>query len=75
MRSLIRNNYEDTIFFITNKLNDRLDNLLSQSNEHDNLQVDDVIIRLGTVTIEFNNLLMEINKRNAMVKEFVRERD
>lgn len=75
MRSLIRNNYEDTIFSITNKLNDRLDNLLSQSNEHDNLQVDDVIIRLGTVTIEFNNLLMEINKRNAMVKEFVRERN
>lgn len=70
---MIRNNYEDTIFSITNKLNDKLDNLLMQSNQDNTLMVDDVIIQLADVTSNFNNLLMELTKRNTMIKEFVTE--
>lgn len=72
---MIRNNYEDTIFSITNKLNDKLDNLLMQSNQDNTLMVDDVIIQLAEVTSNFNNLLMELTKRNTMIKEFVTERN
>lgn len=72
---MVRNNYEDTIFSITNKLNDKLDDLLMQSNQDNSLIVDDVMIEFANVTIKFNNLLIELTKRNTMVKEFVSERN
>lgn len=72
---MVRNNYEDTIFVITNNLNDKLDILLSGSNNHYNMDIDQSVIEFAKITSNFNNLLIEVMKRNAMVKEFVSERD
>lgn len=72
---MIRSNYEDTILVITNKLNDKLDVLLSNTSHAHNVELDKTVVELAKITINFNNLLMEIIKRNTMVKEFVSERD
>jgi len=68
---MVRNIYEDTIFVITNKLNNKLDVLLSKHN----MDIDQSVIEFAKITSNFNNLLIEVIKRNAMVKEFVSERD
>lgn len=72
---MVRNNYEDTIFVITNKLNNKLDVLLSSSNDNHNMDIDQSVIEFAKITSNFNDLLIEVMKRNAMVKEFVSERD
>lgn len=72
---MVRNIYEDTIFVITNKLNNKLDVLLSSSNDKHNMDIDQSVIEFAKITSNFNNLLIEVIKRNAMVKEFVSERD
>lgn len=72
---MVRNNYEDTIFVITNELNNKLDILLSSSNDNHNMDIDQSVIEFAKITSNFNNLLIEVMKRNAMVKEFVSERD
>ena len=72
---MVRNIYEDTIFVITNKLNNKLDVLLSSSNDKHNMDIDQSVIEFAKITSNFHNLLIEVIKRNAMVKEFVSERD
>ena len=45
-------------------MNDKLDDLLMQSNQDNSLIVDDVMIEFANVTIKFNNLLIELTKKH-----------
>lgn len=44
---MVRNIYEDTIFVITNKLNNKLDVLLSSSNDKHNMDIDQSVIEFA----------------------------
>lgn len=72
---MIRNNYEDTIYVIVEKLNSKLDEHLNLSNTTSEMSFDESLIRLAEVTLGFNRLLMKISEKNTMVKEFVSERN
>ena len=72
---MIRNNYEDTIFVITSKLNEKLDDLLSTSKDSKCMIIDNSVIELAKITAKYNSLLMEVINRNTMIEEFVSERD
>lgn len=72
---VIRNNYEDTIYVIAEKLNSKLDEHLNLSNTTSEMSFDESLIRLAEVTLGFNRLLMKISEKNTMVKEFVSERN
>jgi len=72
---VIRNNYEDTIYVILEKLNSKLDEHLNLSNTTSEMSFDESLIRLAEVTLGFNRLLMQISVKNTMVKEFVSERN
>lgn len=72
---MIRNNYEDTIYVILEKLNSKLDEHLNLSNTTSEMSFDESLIRLAEVTLGFNRLLMQISVKNTMVKEFVSERN
>lgn len=72
---MIRNNYEDTIYVISEKLNSKLDEHLNLSNTPSEMSFDESLIKLAEVTLGFNRLLMKINDKNAMIKEFVSERN
>ncbi|MDU0401139.1 hypothetical protein LMG8526HA_02025 [Lactococcus lactis] len=72
---MIRNNYEDTIYVIAEKLNSKLDEHLNLSNTTSEMSFDESLIRLAEVTLGFNRLLMKISEKNTMVKEFVSERN
>ena len=72
---MIRNNYEDTIFVITSKLNEKLDDLLSIPKDSKCITIDNDILELAKITAKYNSLLMEVINRNAMVKEFICERN
>ncbi len=71
---MIRNNYEDTIFAIANKLNSKLDNTLDNSDNR-YMSLDKDTIELAKLTTEFNNLVLKIIDGNTTVKEFVSERN
>lgn len=72
---MIRNNYEDTIFAITNKLNENLECMLEHSRGGHSMSLDKDIVELAHITAKFNELLMKVIDRNAMVKEFISEGD
>ena len=72
---MIRNTYEDTIFVITSKLNEKLDDLLSIPKDSKCITIDNDILELAKITAKYNSLLMEVINRNTMIKEFVSERD
>ena len=72
---MIRNTYEDTIFVITSKLNEKLDDLLSIPKDSKCITIDNDILELAKITAKYNLLLMEVINRNAMVKEFICERN
>ena len=72
---MIRNTYEDTLFVITSKLNEKLDDLLSTSKDSKCMIIDNSVIELAKITAKYNLLLMEVINRNAMVKEFICERN
>ncbi|WP_179884685.1 hypothetical protein [Lactococcus lactis] len=72
---MIRNNYEDTIYVIAEKLNSKLDEHLNLSNTTSEMSFDESLTRLAEVTLGFNRLLMKISEKNTMVKEFVSERN
>lgn len=72
---MIRNNYEDTIYVISEKLNSKLYEHLNLSNTPSEMSFDESLIKLAEVTLGFNRLLMKINEKNAMIKEFVSERN
>lgn len=71
---MIRNNYEDTIFAIANKLNSKLDNTLD-NRDNRYMSLDKDTIELAKLTTEFNNLVLKIIDGNTTVKEFVSERN
>lgn len=72
---MIRSNYEDTIFVITNKLNDKLEHILEQSNCKSNISFDNDVIEFAKITAEYNNIVLKLIDRNTMIKEFVSERN
>ena len=72
---MIRNTYEDTLFVITSKLNEKLDDLLSTSKDSKCMIIYNSVIELAKITAKYNLLLMEVINRNAMVKEFICERN
>lgn len=71
---MIRNTYEDTIFVITSKLNEELDDLLSMSKNKKSIPINKDILELAKITAMYNLLLMEIMSNKEMVKEFVCEK-
>lgn len=71
---MIRNNYEDTIFAIANKLNSKLNNTLD-NRDNRYMSLDKDTIELAKLTTEFNNLVLKIIDGNTTVKEFVSERN
>ena len=64
---MIRNTYEDTIFVITSKLNEKLDDLLSIPKDSKCITIDNDILELAKITAKYNSLLMEVINRNTMI--------